>query len=86
MQKKNLRDIIEPGIKFSVDESATDVDGKHVLAKVTGQFFVPGGKSRNGRFYPSSLWEKVCNDPGVKTTITKKNHVRNSWPRCRSKR
>ena len=52
-------DIIDPRIKFQLMEDSSEVDGVHILAKVKGQFFVPDGKSRNGRFYPKELWEKT---------------------------
>lgn len=75
MVKKNLLiDTISPEIKFSLLEDAGDseVDGVHVLAKVRGQFFVPDGKSRNGRFYSRKLWENVIGNPAVQTKIKKK--------------
>lgn len=70
--KENLSDIIEPKIKFELDESASEVDGQNVLAKVKGQFFVPNGKSRNGRFYTKKLWEKVFSDPVVNERLKKR--------------
>lgn len=64
MQKIKLRDITGEAVKFSIVES-TDVDGEHILAKVRGPFFVPDGASRNKRFYPRSLWEKVLSKEDV---------------------
>lgn len=58
-------------VKFEIVES-NDVDGKHILSKVRGVFFVPDGKSRNGRFYPKELWENVVNDPEVKDRLKTK--------------
>lgn len=55
-------------VKFDIVES-NDVDGTHIIAKVRGVFFVPDGKSRNGRFYPSELWENVVSDPEVKEKL-----------------
>lgn len=72
MNKIKLSDIASSSVKFSMVEDTTEVDGEHVLAKVRGQFFVPNGKSRNGRFYPKSLWEKVIDDPAVQSKINKK--------------
>lgn len=46
-------------IKLSIDESALEVDGQHILAKISGPFFIPNGVSRNGRFYPKELWQNV---------------------------
>ncbi len=69
-----LIDVINPEIKFDLveDHNDADIDGTHVLAKVRGQFFVPNGTSRNGRFYSKRLWEKVINDPNIQTKIKKK--------------
>lgn len=66
-----LIDTISPELTFSISESA-EVDGKHILAKVKGEFFVPNGKSRNGRFYPKELWEKVISSPDVKEKLSKR--------------
>lgn len=62
-------DVIAPELDFSIEEGKGDVDGKHVLAKVKGEFFFPGGVSRNNRFYPKSLWEKVLADEDVQDRI-----------------
>ena len=56
---EHLVDIFQPEISFVVEEASGEVDGKHILAKVRGQFFVPEGVSRNKRYYPRSLWERV---------------------------
>jgi len=64
--------VIDPEVKFSLVEESNEVDGEHILAKIKGQFFVPNGKSRNGRFYPSALWERVINDPTVKNRLNKR--------------
>ena len=58
-------------VKFDIVES-NDVDGEHILSKVRGVFFVPDGKSRNGRFYPKELWENVISDPEVKSRLKSK--------------
>jgi hypothetical protein len=53
-------------VKFEVHESAPAdddssnagiVDGKNILARVVGTFFLVDGKSRNGRFYTKKLWQ-----------------------------
>lgn len=62
-------DIHEPNLAFSIDEGASEVDGKYVLAKIKGEFFVPDGYSRNKRFYPKSLWEKVLKSSDVKQAL-----------------
>ena len=59
-------------VRFDIVESASEVDGVHVLSKVRGVFFVPDGKSRNGRYYPKELWENVVNDPEVKSKLKSK--------------
>lgn len=63
---KILEGIFAPEASFEVSEASTEVDGKYVLGRVAGQFFVPNGKSRNDRFYPRELWERCLADPGVK--------------------
>jgi len=50
---------------FKVCEASSDVDGKYVIGKIKGTFFVPNGKSRNERFYPSELWERVLSNESV---------------------
>lgn len=69
---KKLNDLIDPKIKFELVESSDEVDGDCILAKVKGQFFCPDGKSRNGRFYPKSLWEKVIGNENVQRLLKKK--------------
>jgi hypothetical protein len=65
-----LRDSIDPSIKFSISEGENSiVDGEHVLAEIEGEFFVPNGKSRNGRFYPESLWKKVIENKDIKKRL-----------------
>ena len=65
-------DIIDPKIKFQLMEDSSEVDGTHILAKVKGQFFVPDGKSRNGRYYPKELWEKVISNSNIKNLLEKR--------------
>lgn len=69
----NLNDIIEPELSFTLDEKkSSEVDGVHILGKVKGQFFVPNGTSRNERYYPRELWEKVISDNNVQNKIQKR--------------
>ena len=68
MSKQIIRDSISPSIQFSITESS-EVDGKHILGKVKGEFFVPDGKSRNKRFYPRELWEKVISSQAIKEKL-----------------
>ena len=66
--KEQVIDLIEPQIQFTVEESS-EVDGIHILGKVKGQFFVPDGYSRNNRFYPRKLWEKVISNPDIQKRL-----------------
>jgi len=59
--------------KISEANSSGKVDGKHVLALVEGEFFVPDGESRNKRYYPKSLWQSVLNRPEVKEKLEGRN-------------
>jgi len=68
---KKLNDLIDPKLKFELVESS-EVDGKNILAKVKGQFFCPDANSRNGRFYPKELWEKVISSPNVQRMLKKR--------------
>lgn len=67
-----MRDEFLPELSFQLEETNDVVDGKHVLARVAGQFFVPDGESRNKRFYPKSLWERVLSAPDVKQKLEEK--------------
>lgn len=62
------RDEFCPEISFQVNESS-EVDGEHILAKISGQFFVPNGKSRNGRYYTEKLWQKVINNSTIRSLL-----------------
>ena len=55
-----------------IDENASEVDGKYILAKVVGEGFTPDGVSRNKRFYPRRLWEKVCSDPELRQKMNER--------------
>jgi len=70
--KKFTQDIFEPNLKFEVEEASGDVDGKHILAKVKGSFFVPNGVSRNNRFYSEGLWKKVVSNPSIIKKLTER--------------
>lgn len=62
-------DLIESDTKIVFEEASGEVDGKHVIGKIKGPFFVPDGVSRNNRKYPRDLWEKVCNNPTVRKRL-----------------
>ena len=67
-----------PEVKWVVEDfnpdngNTSEIDGKVVIGKVRGQFFSPGGTSRNGRYYPESLWEKVLKDTDVSSRMTER--------------
>jgi hypothetical protein len=68
----NLSDFSEP-VSLTLEESkSSEVDGEHVLAKVRGPFFFPGGVSRNKRYYPSELWENTLQNEEVKKKLADK--------------
>lgn len=66
------RDVFTSEGNFKVEEASGSVDGMHVLAKVSGPFFVPEGTSRNKRFYSKQLWEKCLSRPDVKSRLSEK--------------
>ena len=67
-----------PEVKWVVEdfnpdnESASEIDGKVVIGRVRGQFFSPGGTSRNGRYYPERLWEKVLENSDVSSRMNER--------------
>lgn len=65
-------DYVEPKLRFEFLEDDSEVDGKHVLAKVKGTFFCPEGVSRNKRYYTRSLWEKALSDGDVQRKLRTK--------------
>jgi hypothetical protein len=70
MQKHKIVETLNTGVTFKINESSDLVDGQHILAEIEGEFFVPNGMSRNGRYYPKSLWEKVIDNPRIKQRLT----------------
>lgn len=70
--KKNfgiLNDVIDPEIAFEFQESSEITDNESILAKVRGVFFCPDGISRNKRFYPKALWEKVIKNESIQEKL-----------------
>lgn len=57
------------------DEERSVVDGENIIGRVRGPMFVPNGESRNKRWYPRELWDKVLNDEGVKTRLQEKTVI-----------
>ena len=55
-------------VEDKINETTTNsrVDGKYIIGMIEGQFFKPDGMSRNGRWYPRTLWEKALNSADVK--------------------
>ena len=64
-----LNEVFAPRIDWVVEDVNKDggpvVDGKYVIGRVLGEFFVPDGESRNLRFYTESLWKKVLGNQDV---------------------
>lgn len=50
----------------------TNAGGFQVLGRLIGPHFVPDGTSRNQRFYPKSLWEKVIKNPSTQAKLERK--------------
>jgi len=50
---------LDENLKWRIEESDAQVDGQHVLARVSGPFFLYNGVSRNNRRYQPRLWENV---------------------------
>lgn len=67
----NLTDLSDDYTELIVElyEDAK-LNNNKVLSKVKGQFFVPDGKSRNSRFYPRSLWEKVLGNEEIVESLS----------------
>ncbi len=59
-------------VQFAIEESDTTIDGKNVLGKLKGTFFVPNGISRNKRFYGSDVWETQLKNEDVLTRLKDK--------------
>lgn len=67
---KLIQDILTPqAVKFVIEESDAVVDGKIVLGKLKGTFFVPDGISRNKRYYGKEVWEKQLKNEDVMTRL-----------------
>ncbi|KKL07363.1 hypothetical protein LCGC14_2586790, partial [marine sediment metagenome] len=69
---EKLHDAFSPELDYTVEEGKAEVDGKAVLAKVKGEFFFPGGISRNQRYYPKSLWDKVLANEELREKVGNK--------------
>jgi len=54
-----------------ITEASTKQLSEGVLSKVKGASFFLDGYSRNGRFYPKSLWENSLKNPETKMAIEK---------------
>lgn len=48
--------------KVVESKNESKVDGKTILARVQGQFFLVNGESLNGRWYSESLWENCISN------------------------
>lgn len=54
-------------------EKLKRVDGKYIIGMIEGEFFKPDGLSRNRRFYPRALWERVLKNPEIKSSFINSN-------------
>ena len=70
--KFDLTDIFEAVQLTPLDESK-EVDGKHIIGKMAGTFFVPNGTSRNGRHYTESLWKRQISLPEIQEKLKNRN-------------
>lgn len=68
-----IRDLFETNLSLKEAKGDPDVDGVSILGKVKGNFFFPGGVSRNNRYYSESLWEKVLMDEDVVSRMNNRN-------------
>lgn len=61
---ENLSDQFMETTALSLVESDDDkvVDGKNILARAAGQFFIVDGRSNNNRWYSRALWEKAIGE------------------------
>lgn len=71
--ERSQYDVADSTNKESLPEDQRSVvDGKYIIGRVVGPMFVPDGASRNDRWYPRELWEKVINDPEVRTKMAER--------------
>lgn len=64
-----IREISLQPVKLTIEESSAVVDGKAVLGKLRGEFFVPNGISRNKRFYGSEVWEGQLKNEDIQSKL-----------------
>lgn len=76
MTKNNLNLVDTYEVKeasYSITSApVTSSGGFHILGRLVGPHFVPNGTSRNNRYYPGKLWEKVMSDPNVHQKLERK--------------
>lgn len=61
-----------PDLAILDEGKSSEVDGKHILGKIAGTFFVPNGTSRNNRFYSEQLWNKQLSKPEIQERVQEK--------------
>lgn len=76
-KSEKLNEVFTPEVNWVVEDLAeseipSGIDGKYIIGRVRGQFFVPDGKSRNGRFYPESLWKRVVGNNDVLNKLSER--------------
>lgn len=68
-QPEIIRGIFESAEPFTLEEASGEVDGKAIIGKIKGNFFVPNGFSRNKRYYSENLWRKQLERSDIKQRL-----------------
>lgn len=69
-----IEDIWESSEPLVLTESADEViDGNHIIGRVVGECFFPGGVSRNRRRYSESLWKKTLDKLAKSETFSRRD-------------
>lgn len=69
-----IEDIWESSEPLVLTESADEViDGSHIIGRVVGECFFPGGVSRNKRRYSESLWKKTLDKLAKSETFSRRD-------------
>lgn len=61
--------VSESLVKFDIEESASEVDNIHILAKVKGPAFFPNIVSKNNVFYSTDAWEHAISNPDLRRKL-----------------
>jgi cell division protein FtsB len=69
-----IEDIWESSEPLVLTESTDEViDGSHIIGRVVGECFFPGGVSRNKRRYSESLWKKTLDKLAKSETFSRRD-------------